>query len=148
VASSPDAPRNGPVCSIQPGFEASPKRSIEFGTVYLGGREVPVAALVSATLEEVFDEAWRQHDGTPPTVLMLTHPAAWPRPWVDVVIEAARAALPGGGRGIDIRTVAEPVAAAWHAVNSRRVPPTSRSSSSISVGAPATWPSSTAQTGS
>jgi hypothetical protein len=112
---------------VEPGnFEPTPKRSIPLGTVYLAEREVPVTSLISATLQAVFREAWRQQDNTPPVLVLLTHPADWPPSNLQSLLKAARSALPAQGQGIRMMTVAEPVAAAWHAANSRNVPPRAR----------------------
>ena len=107
-------------------YEPCPKRAIPMGDVFLGGRVIPVRELLCATFTEVFREAWRQQDGMPPHLVLLTHPAAWPRTSLDVLVAAARQALPPAGRHVPIMTTPEPVAAAWHASNSRRVPPQAR----------------------
>ena len=107
-------------------YEPTPKRAIPMGDVFLGGRVVAVQELICATLTEVFREAWRQQDGMPPHLVLLTHPAAWPRASLDVLVAAARQALPGNGKNVPVMTTPEPVAAAWHASNSRRVPPQAR----------------------
>lgn len=107
-------------------YEPTPKRAIPMGDVFLGGKVMAVQELIRATLTEVFREAWRQQDGMPPHLVLLTHPAAWPRASLDVLVSAARQALPGNGRNVPIMTTPEPVAAAWHASHSRRVPPQAR----------------------
>lgn len=111
----------------QPGnYEPTPKRSIPMGDVFLAGRIVKVQELICATLTQVFQEAWRQQDNMNPHLVLLTHPAAWPRASLDVLVAAARQALPPGAKQVPIMTTPEPVAAAWHASNSRRVPPQAR----------------------
>lgn len=107
-------------------YEPTPKRAIPMGDVFLGGRVIAVRELIRATLTEVFREAWRQQDGMPPHLVLLTHPAAWPRASLDVLVSAARLALPDNGRNVPVMTTPEPVAAAWHASTSRRVPPQAR----------------------
>ena len=107
-------------------LEPNPKLWISEQTVYLAGRAMPPTTLVAATLATVFIEAWRQHDGTAPAVILLTYPATWPRRTRGLLEAAARQALPTSGEGIEISMVAEPVAAAWHAGRSRQVPEAAR----------------------
>ncbi|MFI5916034.1 Hsp70 family protein [Dactylosporangium sp. NPDC051541] len=94
------------------GLEANPKRRIDDGTVWLGEREFPVVEVLAAVLSRVADEA-RRVAGEVPRSVVLTHPAAWGRARVGVLLAAAaRAGLGVGG------TVAEPVAAAAYFVGS------------------------------
>lgn len=102
-------------------FAPTPKRQVTGGSIFLGGRAIPVHQAISAVLHKVLAEAWRQHDHTPPSVLVLTHPARWRTDALTVLAEAARAALvPLTGR-VEPVLVAEPVAAAWHAARSRQL---------------------------
>lgn len=74
--------------------------------VILAGRAYPVVDLVAAQLKYVYGEAVR-HQGGPPTEVRLTHPAAWGRPRLNQLAEAAaKAGLPNP------IPVPEPVAAA------------------------------------
>ncbi|MEH1123094.1 Hsp70 family protein [Micromonospora sp. CPCC 206061] len=98
-------------------FEANPKRRIDEGVVWLGDREVAVPDLIAGVFARVAAEA-RRVAGSPPDDVVLTHPVAWGRSRLDVLVDAAaRAGLAG------VRLVAEPVAAAAYltAVLGRRV---------------------------
>jgi actin-like ATPase involved in cell morphogenesis len=100
------------------GFEASPKRRIDDGTVWLGEQELPVVNLIAAVLARVAAEA-RRVAGRPPTAVVLTHPAAWSRTRLGVLAAAARQS------GLsEVSFIAEPVAAAAYfaAVLGRAVP--------------------------
>ncbi|MFY1671220.1 Hsp70 family protein [Plantactinospora sp. WMMB334] len=101
------------------GFDPNPKRRIDDGTVWLGGREFAVVDLIAAVLARVAAEAHRVAGQRPGTVV-LTHPANWSRTRLGVLGDAAhRAGLPG------VTFVAEPVAAAayFRTALRRPVPP-------------------------
>jgi molecular chaperone DnaK (HSP70) len=87
-------------------FEPNPKRRIDDGSIYLGDRELPVAAVFGQVLGHVATEARRQLGG-PPQEVRLTHPARWAERRRGVLVEAARIA----GLGTP-KLVAEPVGAA------------------------------------
>ncbi|GAA1873982.1 hypothetical protein GCM10009687_47420 [Asanoa iriomotensis] len=91
--------------SMPAGFEPTPKRRIDDGTVLLGEREVAVEELVAAVLGRVFEEAKRVAAG-PVTSTTLTFPAAWGTQRRDLLRAVAERTLPA------VRLVAEPVAAA------------------------------------
>ncbi|HTJ31597.1 MAG TPA: Hsp70 family protein [Dactylosporangium sp.] len=100
------------------GFEANPKRRIDDRAVWLGEREFPIEHLVAAVLHRVHTEAGRVA-GQRVTDVVLTHPAAWGRPRLEVLSAAAQAA------GIaPVRFVPEPVAAARYfaTVLGQRIP--------------------------
>ncbi|MFI5916274.1 Hsp70 family protein [Dactylosporangium sp. NPDC051541] len=86
-------------------FEPNPKRRIDDTGVLLGGAEIPVGTLLTATLRRVAAEAARVAGAVPPVT--LTHPVGWGprRRWA---LSAAAAAA--GLRQVD--TVPEPIAAA------------------------------------
>ncbi|MBN1170652.1 MAG: Hsp70 family protein, partial [Micromonosporaceae bacterium] len=90
--------------------EPNPKRRISDQVVLLGGSEVPVEALIAATVSRVRDEAHRVC-GTPVSEVVLTHPASWgPR---------RRGVLVAGVRSAGLAQpmlVPEPVAAAAYFV--------------------------------
>jgi Hsp70 protein len=87
------------------GLEPNPKRRVDDGTVWLGERELGVADIIAAVLSRQWSEACRIAGG--PVEVVLTHPAAWGRPRLAVLGEAARRA----GLAV-VGYVAEPVAAA------------------------------------
>jgi hypothetical protein len=88
------------------GLEPHPKRRIDDGTVWLGEREYPLVELAAAVLARVAAEATRVIGGAVDEVV-LTHPAAWARPRIGLLADAAaRAGF------AEVRFVAEPVAAA------------------------------------
>jgi actin-like ATPase involved in cell morphogenesis len=88
-------------------FEATPKRSIADGEVFLGEEMVSVSSLIAAVLGKVFGEAVRRQGGAAPRAVRLTHPAEWGQGRLDVLREAAAAA---GMAAVSL--VPEPVAAA------------------------------------
>ncbi|WP_432841909.1 Hsp70 family protein [Dactylosporangium sp. CA-092794] len=89
-------------------FEPHPKRRVDDAELFLGGRDLPVAALVEAVLRRVAEEAGRTL-GRAPEATVLTHPAGWgPQRRRLLVGAAERAGLPGAG------LMPEPVAAAMY----------------------------------
>ena len=102
-------------------YAATPKRQVLAGDIVLGGKAVPAHLAIAAVLHRVFAEAWRQHDGTAPAVLVLTHPARWRPDALGVLGQAARAALAPMAGQVEPVLLAEPVAAAWHASGSRHL---------------------------
>jgi molecular chaperone DnaK len=93
-------------------FEPSPKRCIPDGTVFLGGRNVPVVEVVSAVLRVVVDEATKQQGSRPPETFVVTHPANWPESRIAVLKDAARTAASHHQGWPAPVTLPEPVAAA------------------------------------
>ena len=89
-------------------LEPNPKRRIDEGTVLLGDRVLPVAAVIAAVLGVVGTEAARTAGGRP-AVVTVTCPAAWGTPRRRVLLDAAVQA----GLG-NVRMVEEPVAAATY----------------------------------
>lgn len=88
------------------GFEPTPKRLIDDGTVLLGEVEFPVEELIAAVLGRVAAEAGRVAGGLPASVT-VTCPVAWGPRRRDLLLAAASTASLG------VPTlVAEPVAAA------------------------------------
>jgi WD40 repeat protein len=87
------------------GYEPHPKRSVDDGTLLLGGREFAVVDVFAAVLRRVAAEAARVAGGPAPGAV-LTCPAGWGARRQAVLTGAAEAAgLPGP------RILAEPVAA-------------------------------------
>ncbi|MEV4510944.1 Hsp70 family protein [Dactylosporangium sp. NPDC049525] len=87
------------------GYEPHPKRSVDDGTLLLGGREFPVPDVFAAVLRRVAVEAGRVTGGPVPGAV-LTCPAGWGARRQAVLAAAAEAAgLPNP------RLLAEPVAA-------------------------------------
>lgn len=96
-------------------YEPTPKRRVGRSRVLLGDKGFRPAELIAAVYEAVITEAIRQHDGTPPVGLVLTHPVAWAETRLAVLREAAR--LAGENLGVDLPApdfMPEPVAAAAH----------------------------------
>ena len=88
-------------------FEATPKRWIGDGELFLGDGLVKVTELLAAILRYVFVEAARRYHATMPSAVRLTHPAGWESPRLLLLRDAAeRAGLP------EVEFVPEPVAAA------------------------------------
>jgi actin-like ATPase involved in cell morphogenesis len=88
-------------------YEPTPKRLTGASDVFLEDRLVPVAELAAAVLRRVYTEACRQRGERAPTVVRLTHPAAWSDSRLAVLRDAAeRAQLPS------VTLVPEPIAAA------------------------------------
>jgi hypothetical protein len=103
-------------------YEPSPKRAMAAGTVFLAGVSIDVVEPVTAVFRRVFVEASRQHDNTPPAVVLLTHPALWRGARLGRLTTAAQRAaadLPGWPAP---QLLAEPVAAARHAAGARHLP--------------------------
>ncbi|MGW5153334.1 Hsp70 family protein [Rhodococcus koreensis] len=107
-------------------YEPTPKRRVGRPVVPLGDDEFPPAQLIGAVLEKVLGEAIYQHDGRPPTRLVLTHPVGWESPRTQVLIDAlghAAAADPRLDGVPEPVFVSEPVAAAqWYARNDHPQP--------------------------
>jgi len=98
-------------------YAPTPKRQVAQASVMLGGRELRPAQLIGAVLAPVLGEALRQHNQTPPTAVVLTHPVRWRKTRKDVLKEALTHAAVGLGVQLpDPVFLAEPIAAAqWHA---------------------------------
>ncbi|HEX4016422.1 MAG TPA: tetratricopeptide repeat protein [Frankiaceae bacterium] len=58
-------------------FEPTPKRRLGERVVRLGGRDYAPSDLVAVILGEVLFEAYRQHGGSAPASVIITHPARW-----------------------------------------------------------------------
>ncbi|WP_433219762.1 Hsp70 family protein [Dactylosporangium sp. CS-047395] len=90
-------------------FEPHPRRTIDKGSVVLGGVECPVRSLFAAVFTHIASVA-RKTIGGPVSSVAITHPAHWHRPQTQVLEKAA--ALVGLR---PLRLVPEPAAAALHA---------------------------------
>ncbi|MFW0796020.1 Hsp70 family protein [Gordonia sp. CPCC 205515] len=103
------------------GFVPSPKRLIGGApTVTVNNVTLPTYALVSAVMRAIIARGAAAHAGAPPTQLVLTHPEAWARQQIRVLVDAAAHA------GIDparIVTISEPRAAAAHYSRSHAMQP-------------------------
>lgn len=104
-------------------FEACPKRAIPDGTLFLGGTDVPVGDAITALFRPLLTEALAQHNGRPPDLFVVTHPATWTAGRIDVVLNAAAAAVRGMPRPVPLP---EPVAAAQRVLHIDNMPPTAR----------------------
>ncbi|WP_075724497.1 Hsp70 family protein [Corynebacterium aquilae] len=113
---NPDAVDTGDVALAKAennpqGFIPAPKRLIPQQIFQLGGMDVPSAVPVAAVLQSVLKKASREHGGTHPGHLVLTHPEAWSDAEIKVLLEAAESL----GLGAEnITTVSEPQAAAHY----------------------------------
>jgi molecular chaperone DnaK len=88
-------------------FEPTPKRAIGEGEIFLGDRLVPVTELAAAVFRRVYTETCRQQGETVPASVVVTHPADWSEPRLNVLREAVER----GGIG-HASLLPEPVAAA------------------------------------
>ena len=95
-------------------FVAHPKLHVDEDCVAMGDREVPVWAVIGAVFHRVVEAVVSQVGALPPRVV-LTHPAGWSGPRLEVLRAAAR----HGGLG-EVELLPEPVAAAVHHVHSGR----------------------------
>jgi actin-like ATPase involved in cell morphogenesis len=95
-------------------FERTPKRLIGQGETLLGGRLVRIEELVHAVYRRVFTECRSERD---PDEVRITHPAAWLDGNLDVLRNAAQAALRDVGWDATVETLPEPVAAAVEVAN-------------------------------
>lgn len=95
-------------------FERTPKRLIGQRETLLGGRLVRIEELVHAVYRRVFTECRSERD---PDEVRITHPAAWPEENLDVLRDAAAAALRDLGWDAPVQLLAEPVAAAVEVAN-------------------------------
>jgi hypothetical protein len=74
-------------------FEPRPKSAIGAGSLFLGGRSVPVVDAIAAVLRYVVGEAQKQHGTRAPARFVVTHPAGWGSSRIDTLLEAARKAI-------------------------------------------------------
>ncbi|WP_167735594.1 Hsp70 family protein [Rhodococcus sp. 1R11] len=101
-------------------FIPAPKRTVGQGMVTVNGYTVPTALPVAAVLESVIARARAAHGGTPPTNVVLTHPEAWSRREIQVLLDAA-AQL--GHHPPHVTTVSEPRAAAHYYTRAHSLEP-------------------------
>lgn len=88
-------------------FVGSPKKDLGDRPRLLGDVEVPGTELVGRVFMHVVDVAKRVAGGTPPTEVILTHPAAWK----GGKLVALREAWAHAGVPVEPRLVSEPIAA-------------------------------------
>ncbi|WP_238012460.1 Hsp70 family protein [Dactylosporangium sp. AC04546] len=89
-------------------YEPHPKRRIDESSLFLGGRDLPIAQIVGAVLHRAAEEG-RRALGAAPSGAVLTHPAGWGPTRRALLADAAgRAGLPA------VELVPEPVAAAMY----------------------------------
>lgn len=102
------------------GFVPSPKRIVSQYVSTVNGYEVDTTDLVAAVYVNAVARAARQHNNTLPSSLILTHPEAWSRREVQVLIDAAsRTGIPPNA----ISTISEPKAAAAYYTRGKEVTP-------------------------
>ncbi|BBH69574.1 hypothetical protein ACTI_62590 [Actinoplanes sp. OR16] len=102
-------------------FEANPKKCVAAGSIFLGGRDVPVTDAIAALLHPFVEEAASQFPRQAPAVVLLTHPASWAAPRVEILRQALRAAAEKR-RWPEPVTLPEPVAAAQRTLGVPDVP--------------------------
>lgn len=103
------------------GFVPSPKRLIGGApTATVNNITLPTYAMVSAVMRAIISRGAAAHAGQPPTQLVLTHPEAWARQQILVLVDAAVHAGIDPGR---IVTISEPRAAAAHYSRSHAMQP-------------------------
>lgn len=107
-------------------FDPAPKRSFGTGSVFLGGRSIDVSDVVAHVLFKVFDAAYRHHDQTDPTSVVLTHPATWRGRRLQRLDEAGRKAAARFRDWPDPTLLPEPIAAAWHVARHTALPTSCR----------------------
>jgi hypothetical protein len=71
--------------------ERTPKEYVRYGerTMVLADQQLSVAHVVGCVLRALWDEGLRQHSGTPPERLCLTHPASWSAQRQQLLLDAA-----------------------------------------------------------
>jgi hypothetical protein len=107
-------------------FEATPKKSIADGTLFLAGQDVPVVEAIAAVFRIVTHEAAQQHGGQPPVAFTVTHPATWGESRVRVLLEAARTAIAQLKGWPMPYPLTEPEAAAQRTLGIETLPPECR----------------------
>ncbi|QYN38301.1 Hsp70 family protein [Pseudonocardia sp. DSM 110487] len=107
-------------------FDQTPKKRIPDGSLFLGGRNVPVVEVVAEVLRVVVDEAAKQQGSRPPETFVVTHPASWPQARIAVLEEAARTAASTHDGWPAPDTLPEPVAAAERMLEVAAVPTAAR----------------------
>lgn len=101
-------------------FIPAPKRAIGQGVVTVNGYTVPAAVPVAAVLDSVIARATAVHGGSAPSRLVLTHPEAWSRREIQVLLDAAAQLGHDPSR---VTTVSEPRAAAHYYTRAHTVTP-------------------------
>ncbi|OZF01329.1 hypothetical protein CH299_11910 [Rhodococcus sp. 14-2686-1-2] len=104
-------------------FIPAPKRAVGQGEVTVNGYIVPAAIPVAAVLGSVITRAAAAHGGTKPEVLVLTHPEAWSRREIQVLLDAAAQV---GLHPSQVTTVSEPRAAAHYYTRAHTLAPGAR----------------------
>ncbi|MEE2059986.1 Hsp70 family protein [Rhodococcus artemisiae] len=102
------------------GFVPAPKRLISQPFIRTGHVDLTPPRMIAAVLRTVIRRAAVLHNDVPPERVVLTHPEAWSRATVAVLVDAASRA------GIDpstIATVSEPRAAAYYYTRTAHLPP-------------------------
>jgi hypothetical protein len=97
-------------------LERTPKRYLDLGQppIALGPNLISVTSLIASTLRVVWEEALRQHEGQPPRLVIITHPAGWATRRQALLEQAAsEASIPG------VRLMPEPDAAALYLASER-----------------------------
>jgi molecular chaperone DnaK (HSP70) len=95
-------------------FETAPKNLISYGTIWLGGRPIPVVDAITAVFRFVAEEAQKQRGPAAPSRFVVTHPAGWEGNRIGLLLEAAHDAT--DERWPDPEPLEEPVAAVQSAI--------------------------------
>lgn len=102
------------------GLIRSPKRFIPQQVFQKNGYDIPSSSPVAAVLKTVVDRASKEHNGTRPSELVLTHPEEWSEREIQVLLDAAQQL---GLNATKVTTISEPKAAATYYTRSKELKP-------------------------
>ena len=102
------------------GLIRSPKRFIPQQVFQKNGYDVPSSSPVAAVLKSVVARACKEHNGTRPSELVLTHPEEWSEREIQVLLDAAQQL---GLSATKVTTISEPKAAATYYTRSKELKP-------------------------
>ncbi|MDK7110184.1 Hsp70 family protein [Corynebacterium amycolatum] len=102
------------------GLIRSPKRFIPQQVFQKNGYDIPSSSPVAAVLKSVVDRASKEHNGTRPSELVLTHPEEWSEREIQVLLDAAQQL---GLSATKVTTISEPKAAATYYTRSKELKP-------------------------
>ncbi|MDK7238244.1 Hsp70 family protein [Corynebacterium amycolatum] len=102
------------------GLIRSPKRFIPQQVFQKNGYDIPSSSPVAAVLQSVVARACKEHNGTRPSELVLTHPEEWSEREIQVLLDAAQQL---GLSATKVTTISEPKAAATYYTKSKELKP-------------------------
>lgn len=102
------------------GLIRSPKRFIPQQVFQKNGYDIPSSSPVAAVLQSVVARACKEHNGTRPSELVLTHPEEWSEREIQVLLDAAEQL---GLSATKVTTISEPKAAATYYTKSKELKP-------------------------